>query len=310
MVLPSAVLVREVGPRDGLQSLPEYIPAPQKVALINALAETGLRYIEAVSFVHPKRVPQMRDAEEVMAGVQKRPGVRYGAFVPNLTGLERAIKAGVDEAGVGLGASDTFNVKNVNRTAAERFAELQPFIARAREVGVAVDVGTVAMAFVCPFEGAIPPARVLEQARRLASLGIGTISLADTVGAATPRQVYEAFTLLRRELPDVRLGAHLHDTRGTGLANALAALEAGVTVFDSSIGGLGGCPFAPGASGNISTEDLVYMLEGMGIETGVDLDRLRGCGRLASEILGRELPSHVLKAGRLQQVQAMPAAAL
>lgn len=308
LALPETVQIREQGPRDGLQNEPVFLPTDRKVKLINALSETGLQVIAATSFVHPAKVPQLRDAEEVMASIRRVPGVTYVAFVPNEKGLERAIRCAIDGFGVGVSASDTFSRRNVNRSRDERYAEIPRLLARAEEANLLVDQGTISMAFGCPFEGEIPPQRVIGIAKQLHALGVETICLADTIGIAHPAQVYDLFCRLQEAIPGITLASHFHDTYGRGLANALAALQAGCRIFDSSIGGLGGCPFAPGAAGNIATEDLVSMLEGMGIRTGIDLERIVACARLAEELIGRPLPGHVLhiKQPRVEPEQSGP----
>jgi hydroxymethylglutaryl-CoA lyase len=293
---PPAVDVREVGPRDGLQNeAPVSIEA--RVRLIDALSATGLRRIEAAAFVRDEAIPAMAGSAEVMAGIERRPGVVYSALVPNLRGTERAIEAGADEVELVVSASETHNRKNVRRSVDESIADAERLTARAHEAGVPVE-GIVSTSFGCPYEGDVPVDRVAEVAGRLADAGVDALSFGDTTGMATPRRVHELLDALEAHaVHPTRVGLHFHDTRGTALANALTALERGVTRFDASIGGLGGCPYAPGASGNAVTEDLVHMLHDMGIDTGIDLDALLRCARLAQEIVGRELPSALLKAG-------------
>ena len=296
MALPTRCDVREVGPRDGLQS-EDPISAAERVRLIDALSATGLRHIEAASFVRPEAVPAMAGAEEVMAGIRRLPGVVYSALVPNRRGAERALSAGADELEAFVSASETHNRANVNAGVEESVADIGEVVALARGAGRPVEAG-VATAFGCPYEGDVDPARVAALARRLLDAGADALSFGDTTGMATPRRVEELLDALEVAGVDpasVRL--HFHDTRGTGLANAYAALRRGVTRFDASVGGLGGCPYAPGASGNVATEDLVHMLEDLGVDTGVDLDALVGAAHLAESLVGRRLPGQVMRAG-------------
>ena len=269
--LPRYVTVVEVGPRDGLQNEKGVVATEDKIRYIDLLSQSGLSVIEATSFVSPKAVPQLADAPEVMAGIQRRRGVRYPVLVPNLKGMERALAAGVTEVAVFTGASETFVQHNINTTIAGSIENFRPVVARAREAGIRVR-GYISTAFGCPYEGSVALQAVLDVAERLMALGVAELSIGDTIGVATPNQVVEVTQLLLTHMPVEQLAMHFHDTRGTALANVLAALEQGVAIFDSSSGGLGGCPYAPGASGNLATEDLLYMLHGMGIETGVDLD--------------------------------------
>lgn len=294
--LPDAVEIREVGPRDGLQNEP-VIPVEQRIRLIDALSGTGLRRIEAASFVSPKAIPPMAGAEEVMAGITRAPGVAYSALVPNVKGAERALAAQADELEVVVSASETHNQRNVRRPVAESLAGAAELVALAHDAGTPVEA-IVSTAFGCPYEGDVSPARVAQVAAALRDGGADRLSLGDTTGMATPRRVDDVLDALDAQGIDARdVGLHFHNTRGTGLANVLAGLERGVTRFDASVAGIGGCPYAPGATGNIVTEDLVHMLEDMGIATGVDLDALIGCARFAEELVGRELPSQVLRAG-------------
>ncbi len=298
MTLPQTVSIREVGPRDGLQNEAGWVPTEQKIALINALAHTGLKRIEAVSFVHPKAIPQMRDAAEVVAGIERVPGVSYSAIVPNEMGAQRAVAAGMDEAQIFLSASESHNQKNVRMSVA---ASLQAAHEVARTLGAAslpFDA-VVSTAFGCPYEGDVPIEMVMGVVAALLELSPqpGRITLGDTTGMANPVQVSRMVEEFRRSFPGVTLALHFHNTRGSGLANVLAALQEGVAHFDSSLGGLGGCPYAPGATGNITTEDLVNMLHDMNIQTGIDLEKLIECASFAQDIVGHELPSQVLKAG-------------
>jgi hydroxymethylglutaryl-CoA lyase len=289
------VRIVEVGPRDGLQNERGVVSTEAKVELINRLSAAGLRYIEASSFVNPKWIPQLADAAEVIRRIDKRPGVIYSALVPNLRGLERAKESGLQEIAVFMSASESHNQKNINKTIAETFPVLDEVVKEATALGLRVR-GYVSTVFGCPYEGDVPIENSLRVTEALLAMGVYEVSIGDTIGVATPKQVHEKFARLVKEYSAERLAAHFHDTRGTGLANVVAALAEGIRSFDSSIGGLGGCPYAPGAAGNISTEDLVYLLHGMGCATGVDLDQLTGAGAYIQQALGRELPSKVLKA--------------
>lgn len=282
---PRRVTVVEVGPRDGLQNEKGVVSTADKIRFIDLLSATGLPVIEATSFVSPKAIPQLADATEVMAGIQRVPGVRYPVLVPNLKGMERALASGVTEIAVFTGASETFVQHNINTSIAGSIENFRPVVAAARERGVRVR-GYISTAFGCPYEGAVAPAAVLDVAERLLALGADELSIGDTIGVATPNQVVEVTRLLLTRVPLGRLAMHFHDTRGTALANVLAALNEGVAIFDSSAGGLGGCPYAPGASGNLATEDLLYMLHGIGIETGVDLDAVVNASRFLASVRG------------------------
>lgn len=289
--IPRAVRVREVGPRDGLQNEAP-VPVDQRVRLVDALSRTGLHRIEVGAFVHPDAIPPMAGSEEVFARIERFPGVRYSALVPNLRGLERALAAGADEIEVVVSASTTHNERNVRRSTEESMRSVPELVARARDGGVPVQ-GIVATAFGCPYEGDVAPGRVADLAAAYLDAGCDSVCLGDTTGMATPTRVWDVLG----RLPACELTLHLHNTRGTGLANVLAGLEAGVTDFDASVGGMGGCPYAPGATGNVVTEDLVHMLEDMGVRTGVDLEELIRCAAMAEDIVGRALPSQVLRAG-------------
>jgi hydroxymethylglutaryl-CoA lyase len=293
--LPERLSLREVGPRDGLQNEAP-VPTEAKVALIDALSGTGVGRIEAVSFVHPRAVPQMADAAQVWAGIARNPAVRYSALVPNLTGGRRAMDAGFTELEVVVSASDTHNRKNVNRSTEESLADVAELVALAHERGATCQV-VVATAWGCPFEGDVPVERVVAVAQRAVRDGADGLSYGDTTGMATPSRVTRLVGETRSALPDAPLNLHFHNTRGTGLANVLAALQLGVSDFDASVGGLGGCPYAPGATGNIATEELVHMVEDMGVDTGVDLERVIAAAATAERIVGRTLPSQVLRAG-------------
>jgi hydroxymethylglutaryl-CoA lyase len=296
------VTVYEVGPRDGLQNEARALPTEEKLALIAALADAGIPRLEASSFVSPRWIPQLADAAEVVARLPRREGTSYVVLVPNERGLERLVEALARAdapppvaAAVFLSASEAHNRKNVNKTVAESLAELQSLVPAARGHGLAVR-GYVSTVWGCPYEGAVAPARGAEIAHRLLELGCEQVSLGDTVGVGTPNQTRRILELvLARARPD-QVALHMHDTRGTALANVLVGLEVGLTTFDASVGGLGGCPYAPGASGNLATEDLVYMLHGMGYETGIDYRKLVAAGALAQRLVGRELPGRALRA--------------
>ncbi|HVQ92710.1 MAG TPA: hydroxymethylglutaryl-CoA lyase [Mycobacteriales bacterium] len=293
--LPATISIREVGPRDGLQN-EDPVSTDAKVRLVDALAATGVRRIEAVSFVHPKAIPQMADADEVWQRIARNPAVSYSALVPNLRGAQRALAAGCTELEVVVSASDTHNRKNLNRSTAESLDDIAGVIALAHAAGATCQV-IVATAYGCPYEGDVPVSRVVGAVDRAVAGGADSVCFGDTTGMATPTRVTRLVGETRSAHPDIPLGLHFHNTRGTGLANVLAALELGVVDFDASIGGLGGCPYAPGASGNVCTEDLVHMVEDMGIGTGIDLAALLDASRLAEDVVGRTLPSQVLRAG-------------
>jgi len=295
--LPKRVTVVEVGPRDGLQNEKTIVPAPLKVRFIDALSEAGLPVIEATSFVSPSSIPQLGDAEEVLRAITRKPGVRYPVLVPNERGLERALAAGADEIAVFTAASETFNKRNINATIAESLERFAPVVSRAKAAGVGVRA-YISTAFGCPYEGVIKPEAVAGVADRLLALGVDEISIGDTIGVATPNQVVELCELLLKRIDVGRLALHLHDTRGTALANVVAGLQVGIAIFDAAAGGLGGCPYAPGASGNLATEDLIYMLTGMGIETGVDLDKMVRASALLAAELDHPLSSKYYQAAR------------
>jgi hydroxymethylglutaryl-CoA lyase len=293
--LPQRISLREVGPRDGLQN-EDPVPTGGKVALINALSRTGVRRIEAVSFVHPDAIPQMADAAEVWAQIERNPDVRYSALVPNLRGAQRAVDAGFAEIEVVISASDTHNRRNINRSTDESLAELPAIVDLVHAYGATLQL-IVATAWGCPYEGDVPVSRVLYVVERALAAGADSIAYGDTTGMATPTRVTQLVEETRAAHPGVPLGLHFHNTRGTGLANVLAALQLGVDDFDASVGGLGGCPEAPGATGNIASEELVHMLEDMGVDTGVDLAALIEVAAQAEQLVGHELPSQVLRAG-------------
>lgn len=292
---PKRVEVYEVGPRDGLQNELRTLPTPDKVRLIEALADAGLKRIEVSSFVSPRWIPQLSDAEKLLATLPRREGVSYTALVPNLKGLERARAAGLQEAAVFLSVTESHSRKNINKSVAEAISTAREVAAAAREAGMRVRC-YLSTVWGCPYEGLTPVSRVVEVVEQLVDTGFDQLSLGDTIGVGTPAQTAEIVTAVSKLVPLPRIALHLHDTRGTALANALVGLSMGITTFDSSIGGLGGCPYAPGAAGNLATEDLVYMLQGMGVETGIDLGRLVLAGELAQELIGRKLSGKYLQA--------------
>ncbi|MEO1169417.1 MAG: hydroxymethylglutaryl-CoA lyase [Pseudomonadota bacterium] len=292
----------EVGPRDGLQNEPEIISATDKIALIERMYDAGMRRFEVASFVHPKRVPQMADAEEVIAGLPNHEDASYIGLCLNKRGVLRALatreggKRGVDEVGCVVVASDTFGQKNQGQTIAEGIAENKEMIRFAKAEGLIAQV-TISAAFGCPFEGDVPQSRVVDMAKAMADAEPAEIAIADTIGVGVPQQMTDIAGAVRDAIPAaIPLRAHLHDTRNTGIANAWAAVEAGVETIDASLGGLGGCPFAPNATGNIATEDVVYLFENSGVDTGVDLDKAIVCNRWFATVMGRELPSLVARA--------------
>ena len=305
MRLPERVTICEVGTRDGFQIEPEFIPTELKVEMVDRLAEAGLPQIEVTSFVHPKVVPQMRDAEAVMAGIHRRPATVYSALVPNDKGAVRAVDAGADELRTVISASESHNLANVNMTVEESLARLRAVAEVAGRAGKPIVAG-ISTSFGCPFEGEVPLSRVEWLCGRLVDLGVRGMGLADTTGMANPVQVARAFAHLTPKWPNLVWTLHTHDTRAMAIPNILAAMECGVTHLDASIGGLGGCPFAPGASGNVCTEDLVHCLEAMGVETGIDLERLLAASRRVQEIVGRVLPGQVVKAGRWTRRYPVP----
>jgi len=299
--LAPRVTIVEVGPRDGLQNEATPISTDAKVALIDTLSASGLTHIEVTAFVNPARIPQLADAEEVCKRIERRDGVTYSALVPNARGYERAT-AGADlrDIAVFLSASETHNERNIGCSLEEAFDRYGEVLALARNDKVRVR-GYVSTAFGCPYEGHVPMERVVEVARRLLAMGCAQVSLGDTTGMANPSQVARTVEALRAHTEPGQIALHLHDTRGTGLANALSGLGAGVTTFDASVGGLGGCPYAPGATGNVATDELVYMLHEMGVQTGVDLAVLLDAAEGVASVLGKEVPSRYLKATRATQ---------
>ena len=295
MTLPARVTVVEVGPRDGLQNEAAQVSVDDRAAFCEALLDAGLRVVEVGAFVSPKWVPQMAGSDEVLRRVRRRPETRLPVLVPNLKGFEAAQAAGAREIAVFTAASETFNRKNINASIDESFARFAEFVPAAAAAGLWVR-GYISTCFGCPYEGAVDPARVVAVARRLAELGCHELSIGDTIGVGVPTQVTDVMGRLQDAVRGPALAVHFHDTRGTALANVLAALHQGIDIVDSSAGGLGGCPYAPGASGNLATEDLLYMLHGMGIETGVELPRVVAASRLLAPRLGHALPSRYLQA--------------
>ena len=293
--LPKHVKICEMGPRDGLQNEKVAVAAADKIRYIDLLSETGLQVIETTSFVSPKAIPQLADASDVFAGIKRKPGVRYVVLCPNVKGLERASAAGVDSIAVFTAASETFTKRNINMSIAESLAAFGAVIHQARAAGMWVR-GYVSTAFGCPYEGDVPVANVAHVTKALYDLGCDEISIGDTIGVGVPSQVNELVPELAKVVPIQKLALHMHDTRGTALANVHAGLLQGIAIFDSSAGGLGGCPYAPGASGNLGTEDLLYMLHGMHIETGVDLGKVRAASRFIAQVLDHKLTSKAFTA--------------
>jgi hydroxymethylglutaryl-CoA lyase len=293
--LPRRVEIYEVGPRDGLQNELRTLSTKEKIRLIEALLLAGETRIEVTSFVSPKWVPQLADADELLRQLRRPPGVVFSALVPNLKGLSRAMEAGLQEAAVFLSATETHSKKNINKTIAEAVAEAREVAQAAEAAGMRVR-GYLSVVWGCPYEGAVEISRVVEICRKLAEAGLYQLSLGDTIGVGTPRQTEQILNALLRYFKPEQLALHLHDTRGTALANALLGMAAGIATIDASVGGLGGCPYAPGAAGNLATEDLLFMLEGLGIETGIKLDKLVEAGEVAQELIGRKLSGKYLQA--------------
>ncbi len=292
---PSSVTIVEVGPRDGLQNESALIPTADKVAFIDRLSKSGLREIEVSAFVSPKWIPQLSDASEVFASISRQPNVRYSALVPNLAGLDRALAAGVTEVAIFAAASETFSRKNTNRGIEESFVTYKEVTDAAIAAGLRVR-GYLSTAFGCPFEGQVPVDTVIGLTSRLLDLGVYEVAVSDTIGTAHPGQVRVLLSQLLMPLPSTRIALHFHDTRGMALANVVTALDFGIATFDASAGGLGGCPYAPGSSGNLATEDLVYMLDGMAIETGVKIDRVSDAARAVAPLLSHSLSSRYTQA--------------
>lgn len=295
MPLPSHVRLVEVGPRDGLQNESLPISVAEKVSLVNALSDAGLSYIEVGSFVSPKWVPQMAGSSDVFAQIQRKTGVTYAALAPNLRGLEDAIACGVEEVAVFAAASESFSRRNINCSISESLERFVPLMEAARSHGIKVR-GYVSCVLGCPYEGHVPPEQVAAVSHELAAMGCYEISLGDTIGTGTPGAVRELFNTVARQIPRSRLAGHFHDTYGQALANIYASLLEGIEIFDSSVAGLGGCPYAKGATGNVATEDVLYMLNGLGIATGIDLDKLISAGQRICEVLKRSNGSRVATA--------------
>jgi hydroxymethylglutaryl-CoA lyase len=306
MKLPKRVRIIEVGPRDGLQAMDRCVDTKQKIALVDALSKTGLDTIEVTSFVSPRAVPQLADGAEVMKGILRQRGVRYRALVPNLVGARRAQSSGVDEIDFVLSASETHNRANVRKSVEESLREFTLAAEVMLRSGIKGMTVSIATAFGCPFEGTIAREKVIAMATQLKDSGATLIILSDTTGMANPVGVEGLLDALGTHLAIDDVGVHFHNTRGTGLANVLSALQCGITIFEGSVGGIGGCPFAPGATGNVPTEDMVNMLEDMGITTGVELPKLLACAMLTEEIVGEKLPGQVMKAGRTGDLHPAP----
>lgn len=299
--------VQEVGTRDGLQAESVFVDTPHKVELVDALSEAGLSKIEVTAFVSPQAIPALRDAEQVLREIRRVPGVVYSALVPNVRGAERAVEARADELNLVMSASQTHNLANLRMTCEQSFAALSDVMAAVRGAGVAVNV-SLSCAFGCPMEGEVPVAEVLDWVGRFADLGVARVTLCDTTGMADPQQVLTLCRAVRLAHPDIEFTAHFHDTRGLGSANVFAALQAGITRFDASLGGIGGCPYAPGASGNVATEDVVHLLQCMGRESGLVVEALQPALAQLRALLGHDLPSAISRAGPRWQRHAPPAA--
>jgi hydroxymethylglutaryl-CoA lyase len=304
------IYINDVGVRDGFQIEKVFIPTETKIAFIDQLSKTGLAKIEATSFVHPKFVPNMADAETVLANIQRVAGVTYSALTPNIKGMERAIAchqsgAKIDEMNLFMSATETHNMANVKRTTAQSLEDFAVMVPMAKAKGIRMN-GTVSTSFGCPFEGAVSEARVMDIAEKYLAIGFDGLTFADTTGMANPRQVERMMREAVKRFPDTEITLHFHNTRGMGLANVIAGIAAGVLHYDASIAGLGGCPFAPGATGNICTEDLVNMLQDMGMDTGVDLDKLLGAAVKIPAIVGHDVPGQVMKAGKTMHLHPVP----
>jgi hydroxymethylglutaryl-CoA lyase len=295
--LPARVKIVEVGPRDGLQNEPNLVETEDKIRLIQALAQAGLSHIEVTSFVSPKWIPQLKDASEVASGLARLEltGVTTSCLVPNLKGYERFKESKLDELALFMSATESHSKKNINKSIDEALSTLKEVADIAKADGYRIRV-YLSVVFECPYEGRVDSKQVLSVTEKLVAMGVDEVSLGDTIGAATPKDVYQMVGDVSKYVDKQKLALHFHDTRGTALANVVAGLEAGVTIFDASLGGLGGCPYAPGAAGNLATEDLVYMLHGLGVETGIDLHRLVDAGALAQKLLDKQLPGRYLKA--------------
>lgn len=293
---PANVTIKEVGPRDGLQNEKVFVSSEDKIAWINQLSGTGIKSIEITSFVNPKWIPALADAAEVAKGIERMPGIVYSALVPNRQGLERALEVDVDEAAVFMSASETHNQRNINKSIRVTFPILREVAQEALSAGKSVR-GYVSTVFGCPYEGPVSIDEVIRVSETLFEMGIGELSLGDTIGIANPKQVQGVLDILLKRFDAKKLALHFHDTRGTALANILVSMDMGITTFDASVGGLGGCPYAPGASGNVASDDLLYMLDAMGIQTGVNQEKLLSAARFIQEKIGRDLPSRNLQIG-------------
>jgi len=305
MSLPKTVHIQEVGPRDGFQMEREFIPTDTKIEIVNALASVGMRFIEATSFVSPKAIPQLRDATQVVAGIKRVEGLEIGALVPNVQGAENAAQAGVDEMVLLVSASESHNRSNVNQSIEDSLKGFETMVKIASEARIAVR-GAMSVVFGCPFEGDVDPHKVEQIVQRMMALGINRVTLSDTTGMATPPIVRRTCHFIMDKYPDLELSLHIHNTRGLGLVNVYEALNMGLNSFESSLGGLGGCPFAPGATGNVCTEDLVYLMDELGLKSGIDLDKLIEVAKRLEEVIGRELPGQVMKAGQRLDLHPLP----
>ena len=295
--LPEEVTIKEVGPRDGLQNESREVPTEDKISWINQLSEAGYSYIEFSSFVHPKWIPQLKDAKQVASSIERKPDITYAALVPNMKGLEAALETDVDEVSVFMSASESHNKKNINKSIEETYPVLREVVKEAKDAGKTVR-GYVSTVFGCPYEGNIPIEQVIDVSKHMLDMGIDELSLGDTIGVANPKQVDKALHEIQKQLSFKDLAMHFHNTRGMALANVLVSLNHGITTFDSSLGGLGGCPYAKGASGNLATEDLVHMLHQMDVSTGIDEHKLRQAASFIQDTLNKPLASHVMQIER------------
>ncbi|MCM3568954.1 hydroxymethylglutaryl-CoA lyase [Neobacillus mesonae] len=307
MNYPTEVNITEVCPRDGFQSLSEFIPTEEKIQLINELIDCGFKQIEVTSFVHPKAIPQLKDASEVLQGIKRKKDVKLRALVPNLRGLERAIDAGVDKVKLMLSATDSHSISNANCKTFDAMKGFETLVKRAHDSSVGIS-GSISVIFGCPFEGDVSMDRIIEICKRYIDLGIYNLSLADTTGMANPIKIKRIVEEIHENFPELGLSLHLHNTRGMAFANAIAGLEAGIKDFDSSVGGLGGCPYAPNASGNIASEDLIHGFEEMGIKTGIDLDKVINIGDKLQKMFPSYANSFILKAGKCSDLHLPPIA--
>ncbi len=307
MQLPKRVHIMEVGPRDGFQAEHDWIPTEKKIEIVNALSRAGIPEIQATSFVHPKAVPQLADAEELMSKIDRAHGVRYQVLVPNMKGLQRAMSVKPDGVHLMMSVTESHNRSNANRSIDDSFREFEQMVPAAQAAGIRVEAG-MACVFGCPFEGEVPIAHLDRIIARYRAMGITHMSLGDTIGVANPRQMYDTCAHLLDKFPDVTWTLHLHNTRDMALANVVAAMQAGMTSFDGAVGGLGGCPYAPGATGNVATEDLVNMLTEMGVETGIDLDALIAVAKTVQQVVPHKLDSCMVKAGKRTDLKPAPKA--